>query len=282
MRRVAGRRPRPEDSTSLATSESPLAASARFKPALDFLTALAALTIPYVAIRVLIEAHFNLDVAVALAVATDPLRLVLSTLLLLVPSLFAAGGFACAFHGGRKASKVGKAKIKALWPWLAAALALSVPFQLAGLAGEWKTVLLYLVLLVLAVGVGWHIDARVPEWPSRADAEAHAMRETVVAGRPRVIYRVAAVAFGLLLVLDAIAGPMWLPAERVLIDEKPNLVYFLNVEDDEAVLYVPDRNAVQRYALEDLSERQFCRVDNFETFAEAIFGGPEGLPACPK
>jgi hypothetical protein len=48
------------------------------------------------------------------------------------------------------------------------------------------------------------------------------------------------------------------------------------------VLFIPDRNAVQRFPLEALSERQFCRVDNYETLAESIFGAPEGLPACPE
>jgi hypothetical protein len=266
------------------TDRGPLGATARYKPALDFLTALAALAIPYVALRVLIEAHFNLDVAVALAVATDPVRLVLSALLLAMPFLLAAGGFACAFYGGRKARRLSKGRFIAQLPWLAAALVLSVPANLANLSGEWSVPFVHAGLLLMAARAGWFIDAHNPRPSPHAQAQDHAKWQTVFVeqGTAQGLYRILPPVLGVVLIAMALFGTMWLPAERVVIEGKPVLVYFLGMEDDEAVLFIPDRNAVQRFPLEALSERQICRVDNYETLAESIFGAPEGLPACPE
>jgi hypothetical protein len=266
MRPIAGRRQRPPGIPLPLLDNGALVATTRYKPILDFLGASAALAIPFVALRVLIVARFNFDVAVALAIGTDPVRLVVTALIPAMPLLLGVAAFACIFHGTRKATRSGNHKRRALLPWILAALVLLLPAILTWPAGEWMMLIFIPAMMTMVIAIGVAYDD-----PEHSEY-----------GYTQLLRRIVPVFLGTVLATPALFAAMWLPPERISIKDHAELVYVLNTDDKEAVLFIPERTVVQRFKVDELSERQYCTAANLETVADALWGGPEGLPTCPN
>lgn len=87
----------------------------------------------------------------------------------------------------------------------------------------------------------------------------------------------AVIIFGLFSLL----GSMWLPPERVVLNDEPTTAYVLSAANNEAVIFIDDSNAVMRVPLDDL-ERQYCVRGGDRTIGEVWLGQVQGLPSCPK
>lgn len=84
----------------------------------------------------------------------------------------------------------------------------------------------------------------------------------------------------LIFALFSLLGSIWLPPERVALNDEPTTAYVLSAANDEAVIFVDEANAVMRVPLDDL-ERQYCVLVGARTIGELWLGEVQGLPACP-
>lgn len=222
------------------------------KPYLELLGVAGILAIPLSAIRVLEVAGWNRETAVALLANSNTTLLALTLLVLAVPL---AGAF-----------WITKAVIDALAPeekgWVGKAL-----------------VALALVGCNTMIGLTWY--------EILAYAVVPAVFTTVMCVRTRghgmAVYRHVTRdwqgGFAILLTVAAfaLAGSMWLPPERLVIDGKPTLGYVLKSEDDDYIVFLEEGNLVSRMPKSKIQERQYCTIATWNPIRQNV----TGLPRCP-
>lgn len=252
-----------------ATDRKSLARLISVKSVLEVAGALAVLAIPLFALRVIVVAKFNRDVASALAANSSPSSIVVSIALTLLPLVGLALAAGLAILAGWHGSGLGWRRFFSRGlPLLLLALLLSLPFLL--IQTEWPLALSVLLIITLGFVAG-RVQRELPA-PGAQDpvAQAQPWRWGAMGASA-----VMATMFAIL------ASPMWLPPERLVLAEVPTTVYVLSVSDGDAVLFLPGQTAVMRVPSDDLVDRQYCTSEQFESFADRIFGGPKGLPECP-
>ena len=90
---------------------------------------------------------------------------------------------------------------------------------------------------------------------------------------------------GMALVLGAaafsLAGSMWLPPERLVIDGKPELGYVLKSKDDAYVVFLEKDNIVSRMPQAKVQDRQYCMTAEHHPIRQNSTGLPQWFKWWP-
>ncbi|MEU8224892.1 hypothetical protein [Kribbella sp. NPDC048915] len=222
------------------------------KPYLELLGVAGALAIPLAAVRVLAVAGWNRETALALVANSSTGALAVALLVLAVPLVIAFWITATVIDAfapgatGRIPKFLG----------ILALVAINTMIALS-----WLEIVAYAFLPAIA-GTATCLWARRLGHPGYQNATRDWLGGMAVV--------LGAAAFSL-------AGSMWLPPERVVIDGEPELAYVLGSEDDTYVVFLAEDNVVARVPHAQIQDRQYCMIAE----RNPIRKDATGLPHCP-
>ena len=254
----------------------------------DTLPLIGFLLLPAFALRALVVADFDPAVAVALVQFTQPLNLLLTFLLDILPLLTYTIGLILLFGTGRsyRDGSLG-GPFPAMGAFLLALLLSGPIFMIA----PFPEVLYYYFLLVplpVAIYVG--------KSPSPGKyINLHNFHQLLLAAKTsEELHRLSrawdthfyvraywALVISNLVIFAVLKGDMWLAPEALTIRGELRTGYVLQQQDQDLVIYDQSLNAVLRVPKADVSYRQFCDLQS-STVAQRLLGSPQGRPACPK
>ena len=234
----------------------------------DALPLIGLLLLPAFALRALITARFDLNVAIALVQFTPALSFLLASLLDILPLLMYALGLIVLFGTG-------------------------MSYRGGSFAGPFPGMVAFLLALLMSVPI--FMTAPYPEYPYYFMLLAP-LTSTIQSGRSHLGNRnfrqlLSSMDFylsGVIPVICIVVGVstllkgIWLAPEMLTIRDIPKTEYVLQQQDRDLIIYDPDLHAVIRVPTADVSHRQFCNIKSFTTLAERLFDGPQGRPLCPK
>lgn len=226
----------------------------------DIAATAALLLLPAFALRVLVVARWDREVATALIVNSETAQLLYASLLVAIQVALYLGPVIAAYYfvlwARRRDWPIWRAFAGLLALWIA-----SFPGLLMMPANYLSPFLPLIGILVFANVAQDRDDGEIP-------------------ARLVPAFQVALVGF-LFVVLILASTAMWLPRERLDVAGTPKHVYVLGDSGQDVVVFDPKAHAVIRIPEKDVSNRQFCYQKDFQTFAQVIFGKPHGLPECP-
>jgi hypothetical protein len=220
----------------------------------------ALLLLPAFALRILVVARWDTQVATALVVNSETTQLLNASLLVVIAVVLYLGPIIVAYYfvlwARRRDWPVRWVFISLLALWVA-----SFPGLLSMPANSLSSFLPWFAILLSGIAAAW-----------RDKGELH----------PKIVPVSHLMLVGVLFVALLLASTtMWLPAERLDVAGTPKQVYVLNDSAEDLVVFDPKARIVVRLPGKDVSNRQFCYQEDFQTFAQMIFGKPRGLPECP-
>ncbi len=225
------------------------------------------LLLPAFALRALITARFDLNVAIALVQFTPALSFLLASLLDILPLLMYALGLIVLFGTG-------------------------MSYRGGSFAGPFPGMVAFLLALLMSVPI--FMTAPYPEYPYYFFLLAP-LTTTIQSGRSHLgnrnfrqllssmdFYLSGVIAVICIVGVSTFLKGIWLAPEILTIRDIPKTEYVLQQQDRDLIIYDPDLHAVIRVPTADVSHRQFCNIKSFTTLAERVFDGPQGRPPCPK
>jgi len=226
----------------------------------DIIATAALLVLPAFTIRVLTVARWDRDVATALLINSAPSQLVAASFLTGIAVVLylspIVGAYYFVLWARRRNWVYSRVVVGLLVLWVTC-----LPGLLMMPANLLSPFLPYFAIFLSAHAALW-----------RDRGELH----------PKAVPVGQLILVGFLFFVLFLAQPsMWLPHERAEIRGTPAQVYVLNNQGDDLIIFDPKARAVLRISNKDITDRQYCYQEDFQTFAQLIFGKPKGLPICP-
>jgi hypothetical protein len=243
--------------TKSKDSDDSLSATAQrvtgtIKPFFELFGFIAALSIPFVAVRVLAAAGFNLTVALAILANSNASDLIVAFLVLSIPAWLYLLAVALAVDaGGAEAKHRGSSLL-----WL-----LSLSGYIALSETYWFEVAIYAGAPLATFVFIYYID----KGKSRDESRRENLKFITVITLP-------------ILVGIVTSSTIWLPPERLVIKGRAEKAFVLREVDQDLVVLMAKENVVLRIKKAEISERQYCVPKGSNPLRRR---GADARPVCP-
>jgi hypothetical protein len=223
------------------------------RPYLDLLGVIAAVSLPFAAIRILAAASWDQSIALALITNTAVSDLAAAFIVLALPAWLSVAAIWLAMEAAS-----GEPRSR----WSKFLFMLCITGYILLVADSW---------LGLAVGAGFPLVMFATAYL----ADRNKPRQQAYEENKRIMLSLI-----LLSLLNSVtSSALWLPPERIVVDAVPSRVHVLKESESEIIAYVATKKVVLRIEKDKVTERQYCAPGS----ANPIFRNrKDDRPKCPK